>query len=67
MSDRFLREAQSAGQLRHPGIAAVYEAGQDQGFAYQASEYVPGQTLGRPPRCSTFSATGRRSSVSWAR
>jgi serine/threonine-protein kinase len=45
VSDRFLREAQSAGQLRHPGIAAVYEAGQDQGFAYLASEYVPGQTL----------------------
>jgi serine/threonine-protein kinase len=47
LSDRFLREAQSAGQLRHPGIAAVYEAGQDLGFSYLASEYVPGQTLAR--------------------
>jgi serine/threonine-protein kinase len=44
-SSRFLREAQSAGQLRHPAIATVYEAGHDKGFAYLASEYVPGQTL----------------------
>jgi tetratricopeptide (TPR) repeat protein len=43
--DRLLREAQSAGQLRHPAIATVYEAGHDQGFVYLASEYVPGQTL----------------------
>jgi serine/threonine-protein kinase len=44
-SGRFLREAQSAGQLRHAAIATVYEAGHDKGFAYLASEYVPGQTL----------------------
>jgi serine/threonine-protein kinase len=47
LSDRFRREAQSAGQLNHPGIAAVYGAGEDQGFAYLASEYIPGQTFAR--------------------
>jgi tetratricopeptide (TPR) repeat protein len=44
-SDRFLREARSAAQLRHPGIVAVHEVGQCEGTPFLVSEYVPGQTL----------------------
>lgn len=42
---RFLREARSAAALRHPGIVAVYDAGQADGIWYLVSEFVAGQTL----------------------
>jgi tetratricopeptide (TPR) repeat protein len=43
--ERFLREARSAAQLRHPSIVAVYEAGVIEGTCYLVSEFVPGMTL----------------------
>jgi tetratricopeptide (TPR) repeat protein len=43
--DRFVREARSAAPLRHPGIVAVYDAGQAAGTCYLATELVPGMTL----------------------
>lgn len=42
---RFLREARSAAALRHPGIVAVYDAGQAEGVWYLVGEFVAGQTL----------------------
>ncbi|WP_341675024.1 serine/threonine-protein kinase [Niveibacterium sp. SC-1] len=42
---RFKNEAKAAGRLAHPGIAAVYEYGEDQDFAYIAMEFVAGNTL----------------------
>jgi hypothetical protein len=36
-ADWFLREARSAAQLRHPGIVAVYDAGQAEGTCYLVS------------------------------
>ncbi len=45
MSARFRREAQAAGALSHPGIVAVYEYGEDGGYAYIAMEYVEGDSL----------------------
>jgi len=44
---RFLREAETAGRLRHPDIVAVCEAGEDQGLVYMAMEYVQGHDLQR--------------------
>src|SRR5581483_4260964 len=44
-SDRFLREARSVAQLRHPSIVPVYEIGQDGGTPYLVSEFVHGITL----------------------
>jgi WD40 repeat protein/tetratricopeptide (TPR) repeat protein len=43
--DRFLREARSAAQLRHPGIVSVHEVGQAEGLPYLVSDYVEGASL----------------------
>jgi tRNA A-37 threonylcarbamoyl transferase component Bud32 len=59
-SDRFLREARSVAQLRHPSIVPVFEIGQDSGTPYLVSEFVHGITLADlltserpPPRVAT--------------
>jgi WD40 repeat protein len=44
-TDRFLREARSAAQLKHPGIVALHDAGQADGTFYLVSEFVQGATL----------------------
>jgi tRNA A-37 threonylcarbamoyl transferase component Bud32 len=45
-ADRFLREARSAAQLKHPGIVSVYECGQtEDGTCYLVEEFVQGTTL----------------------
>jgi serine/threonine protein kinase len=44
--DRFLREARSAAQLKHPGIVSIYGTGQSEdGTCYLVEEFVPGTTL----------------------
>jgi Tol biopolymer transport system component/tRNA A-37 threonylcarbamoyl transferase component Bud32 len=43
--DRFLREARSAAQLRHPSIVSVHEVGQADNAPYLVSDYVQGVTL----------------------
>lgn len=50
---RFLREAVAAASLKHPGIATIYEIGEEEGTDFVAMEYVEGNTLtqvvsGRP-------------------
>jgi predicted Ser/Thr protein kinase len=40
-----LREARAAAAVTHPGIAAIYEAGEADGVAFIAMEYVEGETL----------------------
>src|SRR5262245_55839517 len=42
---RFLREARSTAQLRHPAIVPVYEVGQDNGLPFLVSDFVEGVTL----------------------
>jgi predicted Ser/Thr protein kinase len=44
---RFLREAQAAGLLTHPGIVTVFDAGVDEatGLSFIAMEYVEGKSL----------------------
>lgn len=42
---RFFREAEMAGRLNHPAIVTVYDAGEDQGLAYIAMEYLRGHHL----------------------
>jgi serine/threonine protein kinase len=43
--DRATREALAAARLDHPGIVAVYDAGEEPGARYLVSELVRGQTL----------------------
>src|SRR6516164_3346403 len=43
--DRFLREARSVAQLRHPSIVAVHEVGQSDGVPFLVSDFVEGVTL----------------------
>ena len=45
--ERFVREAQAAGRLNHPGIVTVHDVGEDpeSGLMYIAMEYVEGRDL----------------------
>ncbi len=42
---RFLREAEAAGNSRHPHIVAVFDAGEDGDRLFIASDFIRGQTL----------------------
>jgi tetratricopeptide (TPR) repeat protein len=42
---RFAREAQSAGALRHPNIVTIFDVDEYAGLPYIAMEYVDGETL----------------------
>jgi serine/threonine-protein kinase len=42
---RFFREAEMAGRLNHPAIVTVHDAGEDNGLAYIAMEYLRGHHL----------------------
>lgn len=43
--DRFFREAETAGRLNHPNIVTIYDVGEDQGLAYIAMDFLPGDSL----------------------
>jgi serine/threonine-protein kinase len=43
---RLVREARTAGRLRHPNIVTVFEVGEHDNGSFIAMEYVPGETLG---------------------
>lgn len=42
---RFYREAETAGQLSHPNIVTIYDAGEEDDVAYIAMEYLKGRNL----------------------
>jgi eukaryotic-like serine/threonine-protein kinase len=62
VKDRFFREAQAAGQLTHPNIVSIYDAGEEHDMAYIAMELLIGDTLNRrcrPNDCPPLSETLR--------
>jgi serine/threonine-protein kinase len=44
-TDRFRREAETAGRLTHPNIVTVFDMGEADGLAYIAMEYLKGRHL----------------------
>ena len=44
-SQRFVREARAAAQLRHPGIVTVHEVGRHENLPYLVAEFIQGVTL----------------------
>ncbi|OYY64479.1 MAG: hypothetical protein B7Y51_04350 [Burkholderiales bacterium 28-67-8] len=49
---RFFREAETAGRLRHPDIVRILDAGEQDGTAYVAMEYLTGHDLQRHAQTS---------------
>ncbi|MCI0402932.1 MAG: protein kinase [Acidobacteria bacterium] len=47
MLKRFYREAQAAGQLRHPNTVTIYDVDEDQGVPYIAMEFLEGEDLSK--------------------
>jgi serine/threonine protein kinase len=50
---RFVREAQVSGNLHHPSIATIFQAGEDNGRGYIAMQFIEGKPvegMGRPIR-----------------
>jgi serine/threonine-protein kinase len=45
LKERFFREAESAGNLSHPNIVRIFDAGEDQDMAYIAMELMEGEDL----------------------
>jgi len=45
VKDRFLREAEIAGQLSHPTIVSIYDVGEDYDLSYLVMEYLKGESL----------------------
>lgn len=45
VKDRFLREAEIAGQLSHPSIVSIYDVGEDYDLTYLAMEFLEGTDL----------------------
>lgn len=50
LKDRFFREAQAAGNLSHPNIVKIYDAGDEQDIAYMAMELLKGNDLKKHAR-----------------
>ena len=45
VKQRFFQEAETAGRLSHPSIVTIYDAGEANGLAYIAMEFLPGHDL----------------------
>jgi serine/threonine-protein kinase len=60
---RFFREAQAAGNLHHPNIVTVFDAGEEHGVPYIAMELVEGESLAQRLRRAGKLAVEEASSI----
>lgn len=64
LRSRILQEAEASARLQHPAIATFYDAGESEGVAFLAMEFVEGETLrerllrGPLPFSQALSVTG---------
>lgn len=62
--ERFLREARSAAQLKHPNIVSLFETGRtDDDICYLVTEFVEGTTLEHHLQTSSFTINGAASLI----
>lgn len=54
LRERFFREAEAAGRLRHPNIVTVYDVGDEDELAFIAMDYIEGKTLAHYCRADTL-------------
>ncbi len=45
VKQRFFREAETAGRLKHPHIVTIYDVGEERDLSYIAMDYLPGEPL----------------------
>ncbi|MEW6363840.1 MAG: protein kinase [Acidobacteriota bacterium] len=55
---RFMREAESAAQLRHPNIVPIMDSGEHEGRPYFTMAYIEGQTLDQALRSRSLDLAG---------
>ncbi|HEY8074042.1 MAG TPA: serine/threonine-protein kinase [Labilithrix sp.] len=63
LRERFRREARALARLRHPGIVAVLDLGEDEGDLWTALELVRGETLERVMQRDGAMPIGRAAAI----
>ncbi len=63
---RFRREAQTAGKVDHPHIAAIYDVSEKSGTPYIVMQYIEGETLTVFPRDDIRELVRLMRDVTWA-
>lgn len=61
----FINEARAAGRLNHPNIVTVFDAGNDNGMAFIAMEYLQGTELGKLNESGKAFTPEEVAAISW--
>jgi serine/threonine-protein kinase len=65
VEQHFINEARAAGRLNHPNIVTVFDAGNENGMAYIAMEYLQGTELGKLNESGKAFPPEEVASISW--